>query len=237
MYTVRRGDTLIEIARKNGCSVDELTRLNGIKNKNLIYIGQRLKLTNTNTYTNTNTNTSKLAVVIVNRKGEAISNFKIKIFIGGKLVVEKLTNDKGLVILDQGKSGEGIIIQGWSKTTSSYKVISNRFITEARNLGIGISLDTIKFEAKTDKHSQPSNSSSLNTTQSKTQHTVNNENQPLAQVSVNGCKNCSELTELELKQIFKDASAIGIKTLVDAYNKYSEKFLMKNCVSKAHFFF
>ena len=49
MYTVRRGDTLSVIAKKNGCTVDELIRLNGIKNKNLIYIGQKLQLPNTNT--------------------------------------------------------------------------------------------------------------------------------------------------------------------------------------------
>lgn len=43
-YTVKHGDTLSGIAQKYNTTVDELVRLNGIKNKNLIYIGQVLKV-------------------------------------------------------------------------------------------------------------------------------------------------------------------------------------------------
>lgn len=43
-YTVRRGDTLSGIARKTGCSVAELTRLNGLKDPNEIRAGQVLRL-------------------------------------------------------------------------------------------------------------------------------------------------------------------------------------------------
>jgi LysM repeat protein len=42
-YTVRRGDTLFEIAQRQGCSVDELRSWNGLK-KNTIYAGQKLKV-------------------------------------------------------------------------------------------------------------------------------------------------------------------------------------------------
>jgi len=42
-YTVRRGDTLFEIAQKQGCSVDDLRSWNGLK-KNTIYAGQKLKV-------------------------------------------------------------------------------------------------------------------------------------------------------------------------------------------------
>ena len=43
-YTVKSGDTLSEIAAANGTTVDELVKLNGIANPNLIYAGQEIKL-------------------------------------------------------------------------------------------------------------------------------------------------------------------------------------------------
>ena len=43
-YTVQSGDTLSEIAVKYGTTVDNLVKLNNIKNKNLIYVGQVLKI-------------------------------------------------------------------------------------------------------------------------------------------------------------------------------------------------
>lgn len=43
-YTVKKGDTLSEIARKEGVSMATLQSLNGIKNPNLIKVGQVLKL-------------------------------------------------------------------------------------------------------------------------------------------------------------------------------------------------
>lgn len=42
-YTVRSGDTLTSIASRLGTSVDTLARANGIRNKNLIFVGQKLK--------------------------------------------------------------------------------------------------------------------------------------------------------------------------------------------------
>ena len=44
VYTVQKGDTLTYIANKFGTSVDALVKKNGIKNKNLIYVGQKLKI-------------------------------------------------------------------------------------------------------------------------------------------------------------------------------------------------
>jgi LysM repeat protein len=41
---VRSGDTLHSIAKKNGTSVDELARLNNIKDKKTIHVGQKLLL-------------------------------------------------------------------------------------------------------------------------------------------------------------------------------------------------
>ena len=43
-YTVKRGDTLWGIAQRYGVSVDYLANKNGIKNRNLIYPGQLIKI-------------------------------------------------------------------------------------------------------------------------------------------------------------------------------------------------
>ena len=43
-YTVVKGDTLWSIAKRFNTTVDELVRLNNIKNRNLIYVGQVLKI-------------------------------------------------------------------------------------------------------------------------------------------------------------------------------------------------
>lgn len=43
-YKVVKGDTLSKIAKANGTTVDALVKLNGIKNKNIIYAGQIIKL-------------------------------------------------------------------------------------------------------------------------------------------------------------------------------------------------
>jgi hypothetical protein len=43
-YTVKRGDTLSKIAKAHGTTVDKLVSLNGIRNANLISVGQIIKL-------------------------------------------------------------------------------------------------------------------------------------------------------------------------------------------------
>ena len=43
-YRVVKGDTLSKIAKANGTTVEDLVSLNGIKNNNLIYTGQIIKL-------------------------------------------------------------------------------------------------------------------------------------------------------------------------------------------------
>ena len=44
IYIVQRGDTLNSIANKFGTTADKLASKNGIKNKNLIYAGQKIKI-------------------------------------------------------------------------------------------------------------------------------------------------------------------------------------------------
>lgn len=43
-YTVQRGDTLKSIAARHGTTVNEIAALNGLKNRNLIRVGQRLRV-------------------------------------------------------------------------------------------------------------------------------------------------------------------------------------------------
>lgn len=43
VYVVKKGDNLTKIANKCGTNVNKLIELNNIKNKNLIYVGQKLK--------------------------------------------------------------------------------------------------------------------------------------------------------------------------------------------------
>ena len=45
-YIVKKGDTLSEIALKYHTTVNELVKLNNIKNKNLIKVGQKILLPN-----------------------------------------------------------------------------------------------------------------------------------------------------------------------------------------------
>lgn len=49
VYTVKKGDTLSAIAVKYGVTVKQLQSLNGIKDKNQIYAGQKIKLPGTAT--------------------------------------------------------------------------------------------------------------------------------------------------------------------------------------------
>jgi LysM repeat protein len=44
IHVVRRGDTLYSIARRYGTTVQAIMNLNGLRNSNLIYVGQRLRV-------------------------------------------------------------------------------------------------------------------------------------------------------------------------------------------------
>jgi LysM repeat protein len=49
IHVVQRGETLASIARRYGTSVSALVSANGLRNANLIYVGQRLRISGTST--------------------------------------------------------------------------------------------------------------------------------------------------------------------------------------------
>lgn len=80
IYTVVRGDTLWGIARRYNTTVDELVRLNNIKNKNLIYVGQKIKVPNNLKYFKKYNGNSVSLVDALKAIGEKSSfDYRIKI--------------------------------------------------------------------------------------------------------------------------------------------------------------
>ncbi|MCI9016725.1 MAG: LysM peptidoglycan-binding domain-containing protein [Clostridia bacterium] len=65
IYIVKRGDTLSKIAKKYKTTVNELVRLNNIKNPNLIYIGQKLIITSSN-------NTKETYINYIVKRGDSL---------------------------------------------------------------------------------------------------------------------------------------------------------------------
>lgn len=45
IYTVKSGDNLSKIAKSYGVTIDSIVKLNGLKNPNVIFVGQKLKIT------------------------------------------------------------------------------------------------------------------------------------------------------------------------------------------------
>ena len=43
-YTVKRGDTLYDLAEKYNTTIDEIVNINNIRNRDLIYVGEKLKI-------------------------------------------------------------------------------------------------------------------------------------------------------------------------------------------------
>lgn len=70
-YTVRRGDTLWAIARRYGTTIQEIAQINGIKNVNLIYPGEVLRIhTNSNTHGSESNATGKIFYTV--KKGDTL---------------------------------------------------------------------------------------------------------------------------------------------------------------------
>ncbi|MGF6644116.1 LysM repeat protein [Paraburkholderia sp. GAS33] len=78
-YTVQPGDTLSGIARQNGVSVDQITKLNNISNPQLIYPGQKLKLSNPPPQEGSDATFSEVMIRFVDAIGAPIRNMKTTI--------------------------------------------------------------------------------------------------------------------------------------------------------------
>lgn len=93
IYTVKRGDTLSEIAQEYNTTVSEIVSLNNIKNPNLIYVNQKIRIRNricnmtvggnnssnngnsnssSSSNTNANTNTNNYYRYYVVKKGDTL---------------------------------------------------------------------------------------------------------------------------------------------------------------------
>jgi len=76
IYIVRRGDTLSQISLRFGVSIRTLMRVNNIRNANLIYAGQRLRIPVSGSTTNNNSgssSSSKSYRIYTIRRGDTLS--------------------------------------------------------------------------------------------------------------------------------------------------------------------
>ena len=80
IYTVVWGDTLSSIARRYNTTINTLVKLNNIKNPNLIYVGQKIKIPNNFSYFKKYTGNSVSIVDALKSIGEKSSfNYRTKI--------------------------------------------------------------------------------------------------------------------------------------------------------------
>lgn len=70
-YVVKKGDTLSGIAAKFGTTYQKLAEINGIKNPNLISVGQVLKINTTTTTAHTTSNSGKVYYYV--KRGDTLS--------------------------------------------------------------------------------------------------------------------------------------------------------------------
>ena len=77
-YTVKKGDTLSGIAKKYGTTVNSLVSLNGIKNRNLIYINQKLKIYSNSGYSSSSRENSCGKILYTIKYGDTLSSIALK---------------------------------------------------------------------------------------------------------------------------------------------------------------
>lgn len=86
-YVIKRGDTLWGISKVFGVSIQNLVDWNNIKNPNLIYAGNILKI-----YTNSSWNSGESGIKYVVKKGDCLWNIAIRY----GTTVNKLVKDNGI---------------------------------------------------------------------------------------------------------------------------------------------
>lgn len=106
-YVVVKGDNLTNIAKRHGTTIEKIVQLNNIKNKNLIYVGQILKLPNNLSYFKRYTGSSVSIVDALKSLNEQSSfdyRFKIALVNGVQNYVgTSIQNNILLNLLKQGK--------------------------------------------------------------------------------------------------------------------------------------
>lgn len=77
IYVVRRGDTLRTLAARYGTTVSYLTNLNGLRNPNFIWVGQRLKVPGSSSTTQP-TQTQGSTTIHVVQRGEILARIALR---------------------------------------------------------------------------------------------------------------------------------------------------------------
>lgn len=117
-YTVKSGDTLSAIAAAENSTVDQLVNINGIKNKNLIMVGQQLKLSGS-TQTATTTTTNKTTYTVVS--GDTISEIATKTGVSAANLISynNLSNANMIYV------GDVLKLTGVAKTATTAQATTN----------------------------------------------------------------------------------------------------------------
>ncbi|WP_052137873.1 LysM peptidoglycan-binding domain-containing protein [Heyndrickxia ginsengihumi] len=148
-YTVRNGDTLSEIAVKFNTTVSKLKSLNGLNNANLIYVGQKLKISGAS---QTNSGTNYYTV----KKGDVLSQIASKynttvsalqslnnlknanvIYVGQKLKVSGSTSNSTASKYYVIKTGDTLSELAIKYGTTVNKLQSLNHIKNANNIYVG----------------------------------------------------------------------------------------------------
>lgn len=120
-YTVKKGDTLSEIAKEYGTTVNEIASLNNISNPNIIYVGQYLVIPTTS---NANISTATTYTV---KNGDTLSGIANKF----GTTYQKLAEINGISDPNKIFAGQVIKITGTSSnTTKTYTVKSGDTLSE-----------------------------------------------------------------------------------------------------------
>jgi LysM repeat protein len=141
-YTVKRGETLSEVAQRHGTTADQLCRINGIKNPDKIEAGQKIAL-NAKAV-------CKVTVQLLDREHNPIPNAKVRMDYGAKRkVLSSGKNGRVPAILtttpeDQVKIFIACADGTWKQITEVTSGWGNKLVT--------LVSPKIKIEAKTRPH-------------------------------------------------------------------------------------
>lgn len=120
-YTVKKGDTLSEIAKEYGTTVDKIATLNNISNTNLIYVGQYLVIPTTS---NANVSTATTYTV---KNGDTLSGIANKF----GTTYQKLAEINGIADPNKIYAGQVIKINvSTSNSVQTYTVKSGDNLTK-----------------------------------------------------------------------------------------------------------